>query len=158
MARDIPPEVVQSPGVNPTARPTPHAEARALAQVQVQLPTTSQAKTRARRLHARAPLIVWSWRDAFHGVRVGSGWNPTLQTVLGRDICRLRRPKALRRMGMFRRFSNSLLECRRRQKQPPPQTTTGFFGAVNAEQHRYAIGCLLPRQPSLQTPSCIGRA
>jgi len=53
MERDIPPEVFQSPGVNPTARPAPRADARALAQLQVQLPTTSSAKTRARRLLAR---------------------------------------------------------------------------------------------------------
>jgi len=69
------------------------------------------------------------------------------------DVCRLRRAKALRRMGMFQRFSDSRLEWRRRQKQPHPQTTTGFFGAVNADRHRCALRCFLPHQPSLQTAS-----
>jgi len=44
-----------------------------------------------------------------------------------------------------------------RQKKPQHKTTSDFFGAMNAEHDRYALRCLQARQPSLQTPSRIGR-
>ena len=70
------------------------------------------------------------------------------------DQCRVRLPKSMRVMGMFRRFSNSLfLHWRGRQKKPQHKTTTDFFSAMNAEHHRYAIRCLQARQPSFQTTS-----
>ena len=66
----------------------------------------------------------------------------------------MRRPKAIRLMGMFRRFSNSLfLEWRFRQKKPHHMTTTVFFGAMNAEHQRLAFRCLQARRPSLRPPS-----
>jgi len=70
------------------------------------------------------------------------------------DLCRVRRPKAMRVMGLFRRISNSLfMEWRSRQKRPRHKTTTDFFSAMNAEHHSYAIRCLHARQPSFQTTS-----
>jgi len=70
------------------------------------------------------------------------------------DACRVRRPRAMRLMAMFRRFSNSLfLEWRLRQKKPPHKTTTDFLGVMRAENCRYAFRCLRAHQPSLQTPS-----
>jgi predicted transposase YbfD/YdcC len=70
------------------------------------------------------------------------------------DQCRVRRPKSMRVMGMFRRFSNSLfMHWRSRQKKPQHKTTTDFFSAMNAEHHRYAIRCLHARQPSFLTTS-----
>jgi hypothetical protein len=70
------------------------------------------------------------------------------------DPCRVRRPKVLCRMGLFRRSSHSLVrEGRRRQKKPQHQTTIDFFGAKNAEHHRDAIGCRHARHPSFQTAS-----
>lgn len=70
------------------------------------------------------------------------------------DQCRVRKPKSMRVMGMFRRFSNSLfMYWRSRQHKPHHKTTTDFFSAMNAEHHRYAIRCLHARQPSFQTVS-----
>ena len=70
------------------------------------------------------------------------------------DQCRVRKPKSMRVMGMFRRFSNSLfIHWRSRQKNPRHKTTTDFFGAMNAQHHRYAIRCLHARQPSFPSSS-----
>mgnify|MGYP001560368064 FL=1 len=70
------------------------------------------------------------------------------------DQCRVRWPKSMRVIGMFRRFSNSLfMHWRSRQRKPRHKTTTDFFSAMNAEHHRYAIRCLHARQPSFQTAS-----
>jgi hypothetical protein len=70
------------------------------------------------------------------------------------DQCRVREPRSMRVMGMFRRFSNSLfMHWRSRQKKPEHKTTTDFFSAMNAEHHRYAIRCLHARKPSFQTDS-----
>lgn len=70
------------------------------------------------------------------------------------DQSRVRKPKSMRVMGMFRRFSNSLfMHWRSRQTKPQHKTTTDFFSAMNAEHHRYAIRCLHARKPSFQTVS-----
>jgi hypothetical protein len=67
---------------------------------------------------------------------------------------RVRKPRSMRVIGMFRRFSNSLfMHWRSRQKNPRHKTTTDFFSAMNAEHHRYAIRCLHARHPSFQTVS-----
>lgn len=70
------------------------------------------------------------------------------------DQCRVRLPKSMRVIGMFRRFSNSLfMHWRSRQSKPKYKTTTDFLAAMNAEHHQYAIRCLHARQPSFRTPS-----
>ena len=70
------------------------------------------------------------------------------------DLCRVRKPKSMRVMGMFRRFTNSLfMHWRSRQNKPHHKTTTDFFCAMNAEHHRSAIRCLHARQPNFQTLS-----
>lgn len=85
---------------------------------------------------------------------IESGLHQRLDVSHRDDLCRVRRPKAMRLMGMFRRISNSLfMEWRRRQNKPRHKTTTDFFSAMNAEHHRYAIRCLQARQPSFQTAS-----
>jgi hypothetical protein len=85
---------------------------------------------------------------------IESGLHQRLDVSHRDDQCRVRRPKSMRVMGMFRRFSNSLfLHWRSRQTKPQHKTTTDFFSAMNAEHHRYAIRCLHARQPSFQTVS-----
>jgi len=85
---------------------------------------------------------------------IESGLHQRLDISHRDDSCRVRLPKAMRLMGMFRRISNSLfMEWRSRQKRPRHKTTTDFFSAMNAEHHRYAIRCLHARQPSFQTAS-----
>jgi hypothetical protein len=85
---------------------------------------------------------------------IESGLHQRLDVSHRDDLCRVRLPKAMRVMGMFRRMSNSLfMEWRSRQRKPRHKTTTDFFSVMNAEHHRYAIRCLHARQPSLQTIS-----
>lgn len=85
---------------------------------------------------------------------IESGLHQRLDISHRDDLCRVRRPKAMRLMGMFRRISNSLfMEWRSRQNNPHHKTTTDFFTAMNAEHHRYAIRCLHARQPSFRTAS-----
>lgn len=85
---------------------------------------------------------------------IESGLHQRLDISHLEDQCRIRKPKSMRVMGMFRRFSNSLfMHWRSRQKKPHHKTTTDFFTAMNAEHHRYAIRCLHARQPSFQTAS-----
>jgi hypothetical protein len=70
------------------------------------------------------------------------------------DPCRVRRPKAMRRMDLLRRIRSSLLmEWRRRQTKPRHKTTTDFLSIMKAEHHGDAVRCLQTRQPSLQTAS-----
>ena len=85
---------------------------------------------------------------------IESGLHQRLDVSHRDDQCRVRKPKSMRVMGMFRRLSNSLfIHWRSQQKKPRHKTTTDFFTAMNAEHHRYAIRCLHARQPSFQTPS-----
>jgi hypothetical protein len=85
---------------------------------------------------------------------IESGLHQRLDVSHLDDQCRVRTPSAMRVIGMFRRFSNSLfMHWRSRQKKPKHKTTTDFFTALNAEHHRYAIRCLQARQPSFQTAS-----
>ena len=85
---------------------------------------------------------------------IESGLHQRLDVSHLDDQCRVRKPKSMRVMGMFRRLSNSLfMHWRSQQKKPRHKTTTDFFSAMNAEHHRYAIRCLHARQPSFQTAS-----
>jgi len=85
---------------------------------------------------------------------IESGLHQRLDVSHRDDQCRVRLPQSMRVIGRFRRLSNSLfLHWRSRQKKPCHKTTTDFFGAMNAEHHRYAIRCLQARQPSFQCAS-----
>jgi predicted transposase YbfD/YdcC len=85
---------------------------------------------------------------------IESGLHQRLDVSHRDDLCRVRLPKAMRLMGLFRRISNSLfMEWRSRQKKPQHKTTTDFFCAMNAEHHRYAIRCIHARQPSFKSSS-----
>ncbi len=85
---------------------------------------------------------------------IESGLHQRLDVSHRDDQCRVRLPRSLRVIGMFRRFSNSLfLHWRSRQKKPRHKTTTDFFTAMNAEHHRYALRCLQARQPSFRSSS-----
>lgn len=85
---------------------------------------------------------------------IESGLHQRLDISHWDDLCRVRKPKSMRVMGMFRRLSKSLfLHWRSQQKKPHHKTTTDFFSAMNAEHHRYAIRCLQARRPSVQTTS-----
>ena len=85
---------------------------------------------------------------------IESGLHQRLDVSHLDDQCRVRLPKSMRVIGMFRRFSNSLfMHWRSRQKKPQHKTTTDFFTALNAEHHRYAIRCIHACQPSFKSSS-----
>ena len=85
---------------------------------------------------------------------IESGLHQRLDVSHLDDQCRVRLPRSMRVIGMFRRFSNSLfMHWRARQNKPHHKSTTDFFSAMNAEHHRYAIRCLQARQPTFQTTS-----
>jgi hypothetical protein len=102
-----------------------------------------------------AELTAASWlKDNRAAWGIESGLHQRLDVSHLDDQCRVRTPVAMRVIGLFRRFSNSLfMHWRSRQKKPKHKTTTDFFTALNAEHHRYAIRCLHARQPSFQTAS-----
>lgn len=85
---------------------------------------------------------------------IESGLHQRLDVSHLDDQCRVREPRSMRVMGMFRRFSNSLfMHWRTQQTQPQYKTTTDFFSAMNAEHHRYGIRCLHARMPTFKTSS-----
>jgi hypothetical protein len=102
-----------------------------------------------------AELTAAQWlKDNRAAWGIESGLHQRLDISHLDDQCRVRTPAAMRVIGLFRRFSNSLfMHWRSRQKKPQHKTTTDFFTTLNAEHHRYAIRCLHARQPSFQTAS-----
>ena len=102
-----------------------------------------------------AELNAAQWlRDNRAAWGIESGLHQRLDVSHADDLCRVRLPKSMRVIGMFRRLSNSLcMHWRSLQKKPQHKTTTDFFTAMNAEHHRYAIRCLQARQPSFKTSS-----
>ncbi len=141
---------------------------RAATAEQVDFPCVEQVALLRRQLRHHAPETValvtslapetfnaGQWlRDNRAAWGIESGLHQRLDVSHLEDQCRVRQPKSMRVMGMFRRWSNSLfLHWRSRQTKSRHKTTTDFFCAMNAEHHRYAIRCLHARQPSFQTAS-----
>jgi hypothetical protein len=141
---------------------------RAALPEQVDFPSVEQIARLRRQLRQHAPETVAlvtslppqcpdaaQWLQSNRAAwGIESGLHQRLDVSHRDDQCRVRRPKSMRVMGMFRRFSNSLfMHWRSRQKKPQHKTTTDFFSALNAEHHRYALRCLQARQPSYQTAS-----
>lgn len=85
---------------------------------------------------------------------IESGLHQRLDVSHLDDLCRVRQPRSMRVVGLFRRFSNSLCaHWRSLQNKPHHKTTTNFFSAMNAEHHRYAIRAIHARKPSFKTAS-----
>jgi hypothetical protein len=141
---------------------------RAATPEEVEFPCVEQVALLRRHLRQHSPEVVAlvtslppaeldaaQWLSANRAAwGIESGLHQRLDVSHRDDLCRVRRPKAMRLMGMFRRISNSLfMEWRSRQNKPHHKTTTDFFSAMNAEHHRYAVRCLHARQPSFQTAS-----
>jgi len=141
---------------------------RAASAEEVDFPCVEQVALLRRHLRQHRPEIValvtslppqelsaGQWlKDNRAAWGIESGLHQRLDVSHLDDQCRVRLPKSMRVMGMFRRFSNSLfMHWRSRQRKPRHKTTTDFFSAMNAEHHRYAIRCLHARQPSFRTAS-----
>lgn len=86
-------------------------------------------------------LNRWAW-----GIENGS--HQRLDVSHNDDRCRIRSPKGLWIMGLFRRLSNSLfMQWRDRQRKPQQQTTTDFQMVMSEEHRRRAVrtvGCKRP--------------
>jgi len=70
------------------------------------------------------------------------------------DLSRVRKPRSMLFMGMFRRLSNSLcMHWMSKQPRSHHKTTTDFFCAMNADHHRYAVRSLSAAKPSFSSAS-----
>ena len=70
------------------------------------------------------------------------------------DLSRVRKPRSMLFMGMFRRLSNSLcLHWIALQPRPHHKTTSDFFSAMNANHHRYPFRAIFASRPSFNTAS-----
>ena len=141
---------------------------RAASAEEVDFPCVEQVALLRRKLRAHGPetvaLVTSLPPEALNAAQwlranraawgIENGLHQRLDVSHFDDQSRVRLPKSMRVMGMFRRFSNSLfMHWRSRQKKPQHKTTTDFFSAMNAEHHRYAIRCLHASHPSFQTAS-----
>lgn len=85
---------------------------------------------------------------------IESGLHQRLDVSHLDDLSRVRTPRSMLFMGMFRRLSNSLcVHWMRRQLSPHHKSTTDFFSAMNASHHRYAFRVLFAASPSFSSPS-----
>lgn len=99
--------------------------------------------------------------DALHWLKLNrqawgieSGLHQRLDVSHFEDLSRVRKPSSMLFMGMFRRLSNSLcVHWMGKQTRSHHKTTTDFFSAMNANQHRYARRCLFATHPTFSTSS-----
>jgi hypothetical protein len=86
-------------------------------------------------------------RAGFGGIE--NGLHQRLDVSHDDDRCRVRNPKAMLVLGIFRRLSNSLfMEWRSRQAKPQYLTTTDFYTDMAAEVHRRAMIVITAAKPS----------
>ena len=86
-------------------------------------------------------------RAGFGGIE--NGLHQRLDVSHDDDRCRVRNPKSMLVLGIFRRLSNSLfMEWRSRQAKPQYLTTTDFYTDMAAEGHRRAMIVITAAQPS----------
>jgi hypothetical protein len=94
-----------------------------------------------------APTWLRLNRAGFGGIE--NGLHQRLDVSHDDDRCRVRNPKAMLVLGLFRRLSNSLfMEWRSRQTKPQYLTTTDFYTDMAAEGHRRALIVITAAKPS----------
>lgn len=85
---------------------------------------------------------------------IESGLHQRLDISHFEDLSRVRKPRSMLFMGMFRRISNSLcLHWITHQPRPHHKTTSDFFSAMNAFHHLYALRSLCAARPSFSAAS-----
>ncbi|MBA2435633.1 MAG: hypothetical protein H0V54_11245 [Chthoniobacterales bacterium] len=85
---------------------------------------------------------------------IESGLHQRLDVSHLDDLSRVRKPRSMLFMGMFRRLSNSLcMHWISKQPRSHHKTTTDFFSVMNAHHHRYAFRSLFAARPSFSCPS-----
>lgn len=89
-----------------------------------------------------------------HSWGIESGLHQRLDVSHLDDLSRVRKPRSMLFMGMFRRLSNSLcMHWISKQPRSHHKTTTDFFSAMNAHHHRYAVRSLFAAHPSFSPAS-----
>lgn len=85
---------------------------------------------------------------------IESGLHQRLDVSHLDDLCRVRKPRSMLFMGMFRRLSNSLcMHWISKQSRSHHKTTTDFFSGMNASHQRYAFRSLFAAHPSFSPAS-----
>jgi hypothetical protein len=85
---------------------------------------------------------------------IESGLHQRLDVSHLDDLSRVRKPRSMLFMGMFRRLSNSLcMHWMGKQPRSHHKTTSDFFCAMNARHHRYAFRCLFAARPTFASAS-----
>lgn len=85
-------------------------------------------------------------RAGFGGIE--NGLHQRLDVSHQDDLCRVRHPKGMHLLGIFRRLANSLfMEWRSRQTKPQYLTTSDFYTDMAAEGHRRAWSMITATTP-----------
>jgi hypothetical protein len=105
--------------------------------------------------YGHAVVLVETFVDPEHSCGTTypvSAWQPPRRP-------RMRKPRSMLFLGMFRRLSNSLfMHWISKQTRSHHKTTTDFFSSMNASHHRYAFPSLFAAHLSFSKASWIGRA
>lgn len=134
---------------------------------QVGFPWAAQAARLTREIQGRKPEIVLpltrapaerlSAREWLQLNRQGWGVeaiHQRLDASHNEDKSRVRDPKAMLLVGIFRRWSNSLgAHWRSHFRKPKDKTTTDFFKAMGADQRAPALRTLRSVKPTLKSAS-----
>jgi hypothetical protein len=101
-------------------------------------PETVALLTSAPPQQLAAPTWLRLNRAGFGGIE--NGLHQRLDVSHHDDLCRVRNPKGLHVLGIFRRWANSLfMEWRSRQTKPQYLTTSDFYTDMAAQGHRRAL-------------------
>ena len=85
---------------------------------------------------------------------IENGLHQRLDISLRDDECRVRTPRSMHILGMFRRLSNSLfMHWRSLQPRPRYKTTTDFQAHMDEENLRLALRFVTSKRPSLKPAS-----
>lgn len=85
---------------------------------------------------------------------IESGLHQRLDISLRDDDCRVRTPRSMLVLGMFRRLSNSLfMHWRSQQPRPKHKTTTDFHACMDEDNLRQGLRFVTSKRPSLKPPS-----
>jgi hypothetical protein len=88
------------------------------------------------------------------GWGIESGLHQRLDISLRDDDCRVRTPRSMWVLGMFRRLANSLfMHWRSLQRRPQHKTTTDFHAYMDEENLRRALRFVKSKRPSLKPSS-----
>ena len=131
---------------------------------QVCFPAAAQAGQLWRKLGAGKGQVVWvltsrepqrlnaqQWlaaQRAYWGIE--AGLHQSLDVTALEDLCRVRTPRSVWVLGMFRRIAVSLFqEWKSRDPGRRWATLTDFYGEMSAESHRSGLQLITSRRPNL---------